>query len=217
MMALLGAIPAAAIGGPQVTRKPQVTVPPRVSWRLGGSARARWGPADGAHAGLGLAGSADGGQPLAYGTDRGQPGSSGRSVVLDDSPGVPLANPQTSTVYVPIQCTTSSCITPERVMDIISAATCNVKVTSGCRVIARAAAGTAPTAAAMDAQTGTIYVADGSGTVTVINGARCNAGVTSGCAKPLATIKTGGPGVAAAFDPKTRTVYVASPPPGRSS
>jgi DNA-binding beta-propeller fold protein YncE len=137
------------------------------------------------------------------------------SVVLGGSPGVPLANPKTATVYVPIQCTSSSCTAPEHVMDIISAATCNTKVTSGCRVVARAAAGTAPTAAALDAQTGTIYVADGGGTVTVVNGARCNAAVTSGCAKPLATIKTGGPGVAAAFDPKTRTVYVASPPAGK--
>jgi DNA-binding beta-propeller fold protein YncE len=135
----------------------------------------------------------------------------GGSVVLDGSPGVPLANPRTSTVYVPIQCTTSSCTTPEHVMDIISAAACNTTVTSGCRVVARAAAGTAPTAAAVDAQTGTIYVADGAGTVTVVNGARCNAAVTSGCAKPLATIKTGGFPAAAALNPRTGTLYVASP------
>src|SRR6516162_10695999 len=44
------------------------------------------------------------------------------SVVLGGSPGVPLANPKTSTVYVPIQCTTSSCTTPEHVMDIVNAA-----------------------------------------------------------------------------------------------
>ena len=135
----------------------------------------------------------------------------GGSVVLDGSPGVPLANPKTATVYVPVQCTTSSCTTPEHVMDIINAATCNVKVTSGCRVIARAAAGKLPTAAALDERTDTVYVADGAGTITVVNGARCNARVTSGCAKPLATIKTGGFPVAAAFNPKTRTLYVASP------
>lgn len=135
----------------------------------------------------------------------------GRSVMLGGSPGVPLANPKTSTVYVPIQCTTSSCTTPQHVMDIISAATCNTKVMSGCRVVARAAAGTSPLAAALDQRTDTVYVADGAGTVTVINGARCNASVVSGCAKPLATIRTGGPGVAAVFNPQTRTVYVASP------
>ncbi len=135
----------------------------------------------------------------------------GGSVVLGGSPGVPLANPETSTVYVPIQCTTSSCTTPQHVMDIISAATCNTKVMSGCRVVARAAAGTSPLAAALDQRTDTVYVADGAGTVTVINGNRCNASVISGCAKPLATIKTSGPGVAAVFNPQTRTVYVASP------
>ena len=135
----------------------------------------------------------------------------GGSVVLDGSPGVPLANPKTNTIYVPIQCTTSSCTTPEHVMDIINAATCNVQVVSGCRVIARAAAGKFPLAAALDERTDTVYVADGAGTISVVNGARCNAKVTSGCAKPLATIKTGGFPVAAALNPKTRTLYVASP------
>jgi YVTN family beta-propeller protein len=146
----------------------------------------------------------------------GQPaqGGAGRaagSVVLGGSPGVPVANPKTNTVYVPIQCTTSSCTTPEHVMDIISAATCNTKVLSGCRVIARAAAGKTPLAAALDQRTDTVYVANGgAGTVTVVNGARCNAQVTGGCAKPLATIKTGGFPVAAALNPKTGTLYVAS-------
>jgi DNA-binding beta-propeller fold protein YncE len=137
----------------------------------------------------------------------------GGSVVLDGSPGVPLANPKTNTIYVPVQCATNFCSpnTPGHVLDVIDAATCNVQVVSGCRVVARAAVGKFPLAAALDAQTGTIYVADGAGTVTVVNGARCNAKVASGCAKPLATIKTGGPGVAAAFNPKTRTLYVASP------
>ena len=54
-------------------------------------------------------------------------------------------------------------------------------------------------------------MAEGTGTVSVVNGVRCNAKVASGCAKPLATIKTGGFPVAAALDPKTRTLYVASP------
>ena len=135
----------------------------------------------------------------------------GGSVVLGGSPGVPLANPKTSTVYIPVQCTTSSCSTPEHVVDIVNAAKCNASVISGCRVVARAAAGKFPTAAALDQRTDTLYVTDGAGTVTVVNGARCNAHVTSGCARPLATIKIGGFPVAAAFNPRTRTVYVASP------
>jgi DNA-binding beta-propeller fold protein YncE len=142
---------------------------------------------------------------------QGNAGRAGGSVVLGGSPGVPLANPKTSTVYIPIQCTTSSCTTPEHVMDIVNAAKCNASVIAGCRVVARAAAGKFPLAAALDQRTDTIYVADGAGTVTVVNGARCNAHVTSGCARPLATIKTGGFPVAAAFNPQTRTVYVASP------
>ena len=137
----------------------------------------------------------------------------GGSVVLDGSPGVPLANPKTSTVYVPVQCATNFCSpnTPGHVLDVINAATCNAKATSGCRVIAQAAAGKFPLAAALDKRTDTVYVADGAGTISVVNGARCNAKVTSGCAKPLATIKTGGVPVAAALDPKTGTLYVASP------
>jgi DNA-binding beta-propeller fold protein YncE len=144
---------------------------------------------------------------------QGQSRRAGGSVRLGGSAGVPLANPKTSTVYVPVQCATSFCQpnTPGHVLDVINAATCNATVTSGCRVVARAAAGDSPLAAALDERTDTIYVADGAGTVTVVNGARCNARAISGCAKPLAVIKTGGPGVAAAFDPKTRTVYVASP------
>jgi YVTN family beta-propeller protein len=148
----------------------------------------------------------------------GQPaqGSAGRaagSVLLGGSPGVPLANPETSTVYVPVQCATSFCQgnRPGHVLDVINAATCNVKITAGCRVIARAAAGKFPLAAALDKRTDTLYVTDGAGTVTVVNGTRCNAAVTTGCAKPLATIKTGGFPVAAAVNPKTRTLYVASP------
>lgn len=106
----------------------------------------------------------------------------GGSVVLDGSPGVPLANPKTSTVYVPVQCATNFCSPnkPGHVLDVINAATCNAKATSGCRVIARAAAGKFPLAAALDERTDTVYVADGAGTISVINGARCNAKVTSG-------------------------------------
>jgi DNA-binding beta-propeller fold protein YncE len=208
--ALLGAVPAGAVSGPRLTHNITADGGAWAGWRLAGI-RADWGRASGVRAGLGLAGSADGaGLRLAYGADQGQLSPPGGSVVLGGSPGVPLANPKTSTVYVPIQCTTSSCITPEHVMDVISAATCNTKVISGCRVIAWAAAGTAPLAAALDPRTDTIYVADGAGTVTVVNGARCNATVASGCAKPLATIKTGGFPVAAALNPKTGTLYVAS-------
>jgi DNA-binding beta-propeller fold protein YncE len=95
------------------------------------------------------------------------------SVVLDGSPGTPAANTRTGTLYVPIQCPGSFCSTdsPAHVVDVINAATCNAKVRSGCRVVARATAGTSPNAAVVDENTDTIYVTDGNdGTVSVLNG-----------------------------------------------
>jgi DNA-binding beta-propeller fold protein YncE len=138
------------------------------------------------------------------------------SVVLDGSPGAPAMNARTGTLYVPVQCAGSFCSTgkPAHVVDVINAATCNATVRSGCTVVARAAAGTSPTAAVTDDKTDTVYVTnsvtDGNdGTVSVVNGARCNARVTAGCGTPLATIKLGGFTVAAALDPATHTLYVA--------
>ena len=134
------------------------------------------------------------------------------SVVLGGSPGVPAANARTETVYVPIQCTDRSCATPSHVVDLINAAGCNATIRSDCRVVATATVGSSPLAAVVDQQTNTVYVVNGvSNTVSVLNGARCNAGVTSGCGAPVATISVGQFPVAAAFDPATRTLYVASP------
>ena len=134
------------------------------------------------------------------------------SVVLDGSPGTSAVNARTGTLYVPIQCPDSFCSTdePAHVVDVINAATCNAKVKSGCRVVARATVGGSPTAAVVDDKTGTVYVTNSKdGTVSVVNGARCNARVTSGCSVPRATIKLGGFLVAAAVNPATRTLYVA--------
>ena len=135
------------------------------------------------------------------------------SIVLDGSPGVPVANPSTDTVYVPIQCKASFCSTPApgRVLDVISAAHCNANVITGCRVRARVAVGPSPLDAVLDEQTDTIYVVNGtpkSGSVSVVNGARCNATVTSDCKRAVATIKTGTSTVAGALDPRTHTLYV---------
>ena len=137
------------------------------------------------------------------------------SIVLDGSPGVPVANPSTDTVYVPIQCKASFCSTPVlgHVLDVISAAHCNANVITGCRVLARVAVGPSPLDAVLDEQTDTIYVVNGtpkSGSVSVVNGARCNATVTSGCKRAVATIKTGNFTVAGALDPTTHTLYTVS-------
>ena len=132
-------------------------------------------------------------------------------VVLGGSPAAPAANPATDTVYVPIQCTTSFCTPnkPGHVVDLINTARCNPQVTSGCRVVATARVGTAPMAVAIDNQTGTVYVVNGtSNTVSVLNGARCNAHVTVGCGQPVATVKVGKFPAAAVINPATQTLYV---------
>ena len=96
-------------------------------------------------------------------------------------------------------------------VDVINAAKCNAQTGSDCRVVATAGVGGNPIVAAVDQKTDTIYVANQSGTVSVLDGARCNARMTNGCAKAsLATIKVGKVPFAAAFNPATRTVYVAN-------
>jgi DNA-binding beta-propeller fold protein YncE len=132
-------------------------------------------------------------------------------VRLSGSPGAPAANPATGTLYVPVQCATAYCAGAQgHVLDIISTARCNARVTTDCRVIATANAGTGPTAVTIDQRTDTVYVMDGTGNVTVLNGARCNARVTSGCGRPVATVKVGLFPVAGVVDPVTRTLYVAN-------
>ncbi len=144
-------------------------------------------------------------------------GDGSAGAVLDGSPGYqPAVNTRTGTLYVPIQCTnpatgTTCADTASHVVDVISTAKCAARVTSGCRVIARADAGAGAFAAVVDPVTDTVYVAnDIANTVTVIDGARCNAHVTSGCAHSLATFKVGGLPSAIALNPDTHTLYTAN-------
>jgi DNA-binding beta-propeller fold protein YncE len=135
------------------------------------------------------------------------------SVTLDGSPGVPITNPKTRTLYVPIQCgdpsTNASCnATADNFVDVINATKCRPGSGAGCTVVARATVGSEPLAATVDEATDTIYTANAPGTVSVINGATCNAHATSGCSTPVATIRVGGFLVAAALDPATHTLYV---------
>ncbi len=141
-------------------------------------------------------------------------------VTLDGSPGFPpVANPSTDTVYVPIQCqdptTNASCNqTASNVLDLIDSASCNASSMSDCHVVATARTGVEPITATIDPGTDTVYVGDasGGGAITVVDGAACNVSVTSGCDRPVATIKLGGGfPAAAALDPATGTLYVASP------
>jgi DNA-binding beta-propeller fold protein YncE len=134
-------------------------------------------------------------------------------ITLDGAPGYPVANPETGTVYVPIQCGHTDCVprAPEHV-DVVNAAKCNATARTDCRVAATIRVGTGPIAAVVDERTDTIYVTNGNdNTVSVINGARCQAGDTRGCATAVvATVKVGKFPVAETFNPATRTVYVAN-------
>ena len=133
------------------------------------------------------------------------------SINITGTPGVPAVNPQTHTLYVPIQCITGCPALPlTHSMDVVNTATCNASVTTDCRVIARARTGGDPLAAAVDERTDTIYTANAVGTVSVVDGATCNATDTRGCSTPLATIQTGGFDVDDAYNPVTRTLYVAN-------
>lgn len=137
---------------------------------------------------------------------------------LSGSPGVPIADPATHTLYVPIQCVHDFCSDgkPSHDIDLINTARCTAA--SHCHVVTKARAGKSPFAAALDDKAHTLYVANaggtdpgakGNGSVSVFNTNRCNVAATSGCRQPVATIHTGGFLVAAALDPATHTLYLA--------
>jgi DNA-binding beta-propeller fold protein YncE len=133
-------------------------------------------------------------------------------VALGGPPNAVAINPETKTIYVPLQ--------NSDIVDVINAATCNLKVMSGCRVVARARVGRfgptgGPLDAVVDPVTDTVYVMNAgtpttTGTVTVVNGARRNAKVTAGCNHVLATIKVGKFPVAGVLAQRTGTLYVAN-------
>ena len=132
------------------------------------------------------------------------------SVLLGGSPGMPVANPKTHTLYVPLQCRNGqNCqATAQHVLEIIDTSKCNPHTASGCRGVGRVQAGGSPLAAVIDRRTDTLYAADGAGAVSVVDGRRCNATVRTHCGV-LATIKTGGFDVADVLNPRTHTLYVA--------
>ena len=121
--------------------------------------------------------------------------------------GLPLsiaANQRTNTVYVagsgPLQ--------------VIGAAACNARTTTGCHHTADVPAG--GYAVAVDPSTDTIYAANahrnGSGYISVIDGRHCHAADTSGCAAQTAattaTVRVGHNPARLAADPANHTLYV---------
>jgi len=139
-------------------------------------------------------------------------GRRGASVALSGIPDPPALNLKTHTIYVPLQ--------NSDIVDVINSATCNLRITTGCRVVARARVGKfgpsgGPLYSVVDPRTDTLYVVNGappsrSGAVTVVDTARCNAMVTTGCHHVVATIKVGRFPVAAVLNRRTGTLYVAN-------
>jgi DNA-binding beta-propeller fold protein YncE len=140
-------------------------------------------------------------------------------VRLTGSPGIPVFDSGTRTLYVPVQCTRVGCENAKAShdVDLINPSHCT---NSACKIVAVAKAGVSPFAAAVDDATHTLYVANegaaeapskgkGKGTVSVFDTRHCRAASHSGCHRPLATIHTGGYLDAAAIDRKTRTLYLA--------
>jgi YVTN family beta-propeller protein len=114
------------------------------------------------------------------------------------------SDPSTDTIYVPNSI--------DNTVSVLSGATCNVIVTSGCtRFPPTVRAGSGPVAAVVDQATDTVYVPNSNdNTVSVVNGATCNANVRSGCGQSAATMTVGAFPYWAALDSATDTLYVAN-------
>jgi YVTN family beta-propeller protein len=98
-------------------------------------------------------------------------------------------------------------------VSVINTATCNAKDARGCRQRIDSAslpAGASPQGIALNAATGTIYVANNAGnTISVINARTCNAEDHSGCRRTPASIRDPGGPIALAVNQATDTIYVA--------
>jgi DNA-binding beta-propeller fold protein YncE len=104
-------------------------------------------------------------------------------------------------------------------VSVVNASTCNVTDSAGCgHVRTLNVPGGNPNGIAVDAATGTLYVAtltdSGPNLVSVFNAATCNAASTGGCGQTPATLKVGDSGGAAgssaltlAVDQATNTIY----------
>jgi DNA-binding beta-propeller fold protein YncE len=95
---------------------------------------------------------------------------------------------------------------------LLSTATCNGFVTSGCAgKFPTVFVGRSPRLAGLDARTGLLYVTNhGSADVSVLNTARCNAESQAGCAAPVPEVGVGSQPNGLAIDELTGTVYVLS-------
>ena len=98
---------------------------------------------------------------------------------------------------------------------VINAATCNVAVGTGCRVVAHVETGSMPNSLAINHATETVYVLGDS--LSVINAKTCNASVTTGCASQHGTVSVGQGPDGVGVDQSTNTIYVANGDDGTTS
>ncbi|MGN6168498.1 MAG: YncE family protein, partial [Solirubrobacteraceae bacterium] len=139
-------------------------------------------------------------------------GRSVATVKVGKFPVAAVVNPRTRTLYV-ANCGKCGGSLVGGSVSVINTATCNAKVTRGCRRPARTVIDKAsPSWLDVDTATDTIYVANSvtPGTVSVIDGAACNGRTGRGCGRVPATVTVGDNPFALAVDRASDTVYVAN-------
>jgi YVTN family beta-propeller protein len=112
-----------------------------------------------------------------------------------------VLDPTTQTLYVADQFGND--------VSVIDAASCNAKITIGCRRRPPAVPIAAPGGVAVDPHAHTAYVTAGSGSLALIDTGRCSAWRAQGCTNPPVTVAAGNTPVAVAVSPATHTIYVA--------
>ena len=134
------------------------------------------------------------------------------TAMVGDNPSAVAVDGQTHTVYVANAGKGSS-----GSVSVIDAATCNATDRAGCGTPATLhVPGGKPDGIAVDAATGTIYVAtitsSGPNLISVFNAATCNAAHTTGCGQTPAVLKVGhsaggNSALSLAVDQATNTIY----------
>ena len=134
------------------------------------------------------------------------------TAMVGDNPSAVAVDGQTHTVYVANAGKGSS-----GSVSVIDAATCNATDRAGCGTPATLRVpGGKPDGIAVDAATGTIYVAtitsSGPNLISVFNAATCNAARTTGCGQTPAVLKVGhsaggNSALSLAVDQATNTIY----------
>jgi DNA-binding beta-propeller fold protein YncE len=124
------------------------------------------------------------------------------TIDVGETPGGIAINRRTNTIYVTGQVSND--------VSVIDGASCNARVTSGCRKRpTRFAAGLGARGIAVNEATDTIYVANtAANTVSVIDGATCNGTVHQGCGRKTAAAPVGTSPRRVLVDELTNTVYV---------